>query len=110
MAKEIIILGASADSIMLNVNALFWFSITSGAQPQANGSAWGGASALENQAIQNGAVLEEQKTFSFPTGLVPTAIKAFLVQYWNNRNAELGGQGPALFGGVNFDSTAGWSV
>jgi hypothetical protein len=110
MAKQIIILGVSTDNIMLNVSCVFWFPITSGAKAQASGSAWAGATTGENTAIQNGSVQEEQNTFSFPVGLAVANIKAFLVQYWTNRNARVNGVGQGLFASVFDDSVTGWSA
>jgi hypothetical protein len=110
MAKQIIILGAAADNIMLNVSCAFWFPISSGAKAQISGSVWAGASGAENTAIQNGSVQEEQNTFSFPVGLAVANIKAFLLQYWTNRNARIAGVGQALYAGVYEDSVTSWSA
>jgi hypothetical protein len=110
MAKQIIILGAAAENIMLNVSCAFWFPITSGAKAQVSGSVWASASVAENTAIQNGSVQEEQATFSFPVGLATANIKAFLLQYWTNRNARINGVGQALYAGVFDDSVSSWSA
>jgi hypothetical protein len=110
MAKEIVILGSSQNSLYTTVNAVCWFAITSGAKTQTNGSAWGGASTAENTAIQAGTVLEEQNSFQFPTGLPTANMKAFLVQYWTNRNAQINGVGPGLYQNVFDDSITGWSA
>ena len=111
MAKKIVILGVGTqNNIFNNVDAVFWFPITSGAQTQANGSAWSGASAGENTAIQNGTVLEERTGFQFPVGVPSGTIEAILLQHWTNRNAQINGKGPALFGGTFNDSVSGWSA
>lgn len=110
MAKQIIVIGAKSDSKMLTVTAAFWFAVTTAKRPQANGSAWTGASAAENTAIQNGDVIEEVQAFPFPLGTLAASIKDFLQQYWTNRNGEIGGKGPAQFAGVFFDSATGWSA
>lgn len=110
MSKRIINLGASVSGTNLIVNAVFWYPITSGAKTQTNGSLWSGASAVENTAIQNGTVLEEQQNYSFPLGTSGPAIEAQLLQAWINRNAQINGQGPALFANVFNDSVTGWSA
>jgi hypothetical protein len=110
MAKQIIVLGASTDPILTSISCVFWYPITSGTKAQANGSLWANASAAENTAIQNGTVLEESRGFQFPSGLTAANIKAFLVQYWTNRNAQINGVGPGLFANVFDDSVTGWSA
>jgi hypothetical protein len=110
MAKQIIIIGAAADNIMLNVSCVFWFPVTSGVKTQSSGSVWTGASTAENTAIQNGSVQEEPTSFSFPVGLAAANVKAFLLQYWTNRNARIAGVGQALYSGVFDDSVSGWSA
>jgi hypothetical protein len=110
MAKQIIILGSVSDNIMLNASCLFWFPITSGAKAQSSGSVWSGASTAENTAIQNGSVQEEQGNFSFPVGLPVANIKAFLLQYWVNRNARINGVGQGLYANVYDDSITNWSA
>ena len=92
------------------MSCVFWYPISSGGLAQASGSAWSGASAGENTAIQNGSVLEEQQTFQFPVGTTPANIEAQLLQLWTNRNTQLGGKGPAQFAGVFNDSATGWSA
>jgi hypothetical protein len=110
MSKQIIIIGAASDNIMLSVSCVFWFPVASGAKAQTNGSVWTGASTAENTAIQNGSVQEEQTSFSFPVGLAVASVKAFLLQYWTNRNARIGGVGQALYANVFEDSVNGWSA
>jgi hypothetical protein len=110
MSKQIIILGVSTTPVINAVSAVFWYPITSGKQTVTGVSAWSGASAAENSAIQSGSVLEEQRNFDFPVGLPAATIKSFLLQYWTNRNTQLNGVGPALFSGVYDDSVTGWSA
>lgn len=110
MAKRIINLGAQVSGTNLIVTAVFWYQISSGAKAQVNGSLWSGASAPENTAIQNGAVFEEQQSFSFPLSTAGAAIEAQLLQTWVNRNAQINGQGPALYANVFNDSVTGWSA
>jgi hypothetical protein len=110
MAKQIIILGVSTDPVINNVSAVFWFPITSGKLITAGVSAWSGASAAENAAIQSGSVLEEQRNFQFPTGTPTATMKAFLQQYFTSRNTQISGVGPAQFNGVFDDSVTGWSA
>lgn len=110
MAKQIIVLGVSQNSLWTNVNAVLWYPITSGMKVTVSGSAWAGVSVPENTAIQNGTVLEEQSSFQFPTSLPVVNIKAFLVQYYANRLAQIGGVGPGLYQNVFDDSITGWSA
>lgn len=111
MAKEIISLGMQNDGLRMTVRVAFWFVITSGAQPNLNiSSAWSGASASDNTAIQAGTILEVVDSFSFPNGTPVANIKAYLQQEWSNRNAQIGGVGPNNTLGVFFDSVTGWSA
>jgi hypothetical protein len=110
MAKEIIVLGANVGNIFTAINCVFWYSITTGVATRANGSVWAGASTAENNAILAGTVLEETQTFQFPTNLATADTKAWLVQYWTNRNAQIGGIGPGLYANVYDDSVTGWSA
>lgn len=110
MAKQIIALQQSSNGTDVSYQVAFWFPITSGAQTQTAGSAWTGASAAENQAIQNGSVKEEIVGYTFPVGTPATAIKAILQQAWTERNAQINGVGPNQFYGVFFDSVTGWSA
>jgi hypothetical protein len=110
MAKQIISLGASANSLQVTYSVVFWFPITSGARPQQNGSLWSGASPAETTAIQNGTVLEVSASFGFPINTPIANIKAFLQQEWTNRNTQQAGVGPNSTFGVFFDSVNGWSA
>jgi hypothetical protein len=112
MAKQIIILGVNQSSLWTSVNALFWFPVTQSGTAKAvtAGSAWAGATAGENTAIQNGTVIEEQQSFQFPTGLATASMKDFLLNYWTRRNAQIAGVGPNLYNGVFDDSVTGWSA
>jgi len=108
MAARIIILGSSINSVFLTANCVFWYPITSGQKATTGVSAWPGASAAENAAIQNGSILEETITFPFPTGLPVPNLQAFLLQYWTNRNAQINGVGPGLYANAGYDSVSGW--
>jgi hypothetical protein len=110
MAKKIGIIGATQSSLWTSVSAVFWFPIASGIKTQTAGSAWAGASAAENTAIQNGTVLEEQQSFNFPSGLATASMKDYLDNYWTRRNAQIAGVGPGLYAGVFEDSITGWSA
>lgn len=109
MAKEIIVLGTSTDPVVMTVDCVFWYPITSG-QKATSGSVWSGASTAENTAIQGGSVLEEVRSFQFPVGFATANIKAYLVQYWVNRNTQINGVGPGLYQNVYDDSVTGWSA
>lgn len=110
MAKQIIILDSQLDPLMASLNCAFWFIISTGPKTQVNGSVWSGASATENNAIQQGVVIEEVRSFQFPNGLDATSIKNFLLRYWTLRNAQVSGLGPDVFLGVFEDSITGWSI
>jgi len=110
MAKQVIVLQRSTNGTQQTIQAAFWFAITSGAAPVTANSAWAGASAAENQAIQNGSVLEEVQALTVPIGLAAANIKATLQQAWTERNNQLAGIGPNVFSGVFFDSGTGWSA
>jgi len=110
MAKQIIVLGVSQSSTQFQVNALFWYPITSGIQTRTSGSQWSGASSAENLAIQNGTVLEEGQSFAFPVGTLTATIKDVLNKAWTQRNSALGGIGPNLYNGVFYDSATLWSA
>jgi hypothetical protein len=109
-AKQIVVLGQTQSATQITVNVVFWYPITAGALPRSAGSLWNGASAAENTAIQNGTVLEESQSFSFPVGTATTTIKDVLNKAWTQRNNALGGTGPNQFNGIFFDSIAGWSA
>jgi hypothetical protein len=108
-AKQIIVVQQSANGAQQCYTVANWYAITTGLQAQTKGSAWSGASAAENTAIQNGSVLEEVNTTCFPVGQDVGSIKLVLQKYWSVRNGEIGGIGPAQFQGVFFDSVSGWS-
>jgi len=111
MAKQAIVLGVNQSSLFTSVSAVFWFPVTQSGTAKAvsGGSAWSGATAGENTAIQNGTVIEEQQSFQFPTGLAAASIKDFLLTYWTRRNAQIGGVGPNLYNGVFVDAGV-WSA
>ena len=108
--KQIIVTSYSQSDTQFSIGCVFWYPITVGAKSQTAGSSWSGASAAENQAIQNGTVLEESASFSFPVGSAVTTIKDYLLNAWTQRNKALGGVGPAEYFGVYDDSVTGWSA
>jgi len=110
MAKQIIVLGVSTTPLLNNINCVFWYPITSSAKAVSGISTWPGASAAENAAIQNGSVLEETGSFQIPVGFGSVNTKAFLLQYWTNRNTQLNGVGPGFLANVFDDSITGWSA
>lgn len=108
---KVIVLGKSTSGSFDTFNLLFWFDITSGAKASVNGSAWPNATAGDNAAIQNGSVLEEPQSITFPAGLAalnPASVEAYIAQAWNNRNAELNGVGPAQFVNITESPTGAW--
>jgi hypothetical protein len=112
MSKQIIVMGVGiSNGLWVPSDCLFWFPITSGKQPQTAGSAWTGASAAENAAIQSGAVLEERTTIQLPYNNDATANETSLLQYWTNRNAQINGRGPAQAQGTYYDpASGGWTA
>jgi len=106
MANQIIILGSNINSVFTTVNMVFWYPITTGAAAISGISAWPKASTAENAAIQAGTILEEQQTFQFPTGFTTAQMEEYCLQYWTNRNAQLGGQGPGMFANTGYNGTA----
>lgn len=110
MAKELIVLTRNSNGTEETFSVAMWYSITSGALAVTANSAWSGASSAENSAIANGSVIEEVRSFTFPVGEPATAIKATLQQAWTERNAQLGGVGPAVYEGIFLDSATGWSA
>lgn len=110
MSKQIIVLGVTTTPVIQNVAAAFWFPITSGKLPVSGTSAWPGASAAENTAIQSGSVVEELTSFQFPVGFPTAEMKIFLQNYWTNRNTAINGVGPGLYNSVFWDSVSGWSA
>lgn len=110
MAKQIIALSKTTNGAQDTFMIAFWYAITSGAQTRTSGSQWSGASAAENTAIQNGTVMEEVTSFSFPVNAAAATIKDVLNKAWTTRNSEINGIGPNQFFGVFFDSSTGWSA
>ena len=106
MANQIIVLGSQNSGVMLNINLVFWYPITSGQKTVVGVSAWPNASVAENTAIQNGSILEEQQSFQFPIGLSAATIEAYLLQYWTNRNTQINGVGPGQFQNFGYNGTA----
>lgn len=114
--KRIIVLTKNGSESEVTYSVLFWFSITSGIRTQSAGSLWVpngssvGASAAENTAIQNGTVLEESQSFTFPVSTPVADIENVLLQAWTNRNTQINGVGPNQFYGAFNDSVTGWGT
>lgn len=110
MANQIIVTGSTNSGIMLSLNLVFWYPISTGAKATSGVSAWSGASTAENTAIQNGSILEETTTFQFPNGLSAASIEAFLLQYWTNRNNQINGVGPGQYASFGYNGTSWGTV
>lgn len=116
MAKQVIVLTKSSSESEVTYTCAMWYAITSGIRTQTAGSAWvpngssAGASAAENTAIQNGTVLEEVQTFTFPVSTPSADMEAYILQAWTNRNAQINGVGPNQYYGTFHDSTTGWGT
>ena len=106
MANQIIVLGSTVNSVMLTVNVVLWYPITSGQKATSGVSAWPNASTAENAAIQNGNIVEEVNAFQFPVGTSAAVIEAYLLQYWTNRNTQIGGIGPGLYQNFGYNGIA----
>lgn len=113
MAKQIIILGVSdSPDKYIEVRYVFWFSVATAAnrvlRPNVV-SAWAGASAVEVAQIQSGEIVERTGGHTFPQGTAAAAIKATLLQKWQNEQARF--LEPGQFSGVFFDPVSGgWSA
>jgi hypothetical protein len=108
MAKQVIVMGVGiSNGLWVSSDCLFWYPITSGKQPQTAGSAWTGASAAENAAIQSGSVLEERTSIAMPYNNDASSNESALVQYWTNRNAQIAGRGPTQAQGTYYDPAGG---
>jgi hypothetical protein len=112
-AKQIVILNTFGDGQTVSVTAAYWFPVP--AQYQAAQatictqcqSAWKGAAAGDNAALQNGTVVEFVYTLAFPQGTSTASMKAALLQKWNNVNTNI--VWPTQYYGVFLDSVSGWS-
>ena len=111
-AKQIIVLTEETNETEVSYGVLFWFPITLNPLARTAGSTWtasgssAGATAAENTAVQNGSILEEEHSYSFPVGTPVSAIQAILQAAWAKRNAQIAGQGANQYYGDYFDGTA----
>lgn len=111
---EVIALDESFSETSFTLRFAFWFPITKNPTPQPGsaGSVWtasgtsAGATVAQNTAIQNGTILEEVRTFTFPVGTPVAAIEAVVQQAWIERNAQINGQGANQFYGDYFNGAA----
>lgn len=114
MAKQIIVLDTNpADGGSISVRCAYWFPVTVGKEWPVPGavSAWASASAAENQSLQQGQVIEETRSYSFPSTTTVTTIKASLVNNYVSRAAYVAAQpSRGQFYGVFFDSSNTWSA
>jgi hypothetical protein len=115
MAKQAIILtvarGSGGD---VDVTWLFWLPVPAGQQiplTLTTVSAWTGATAVDNTAIQNGTVIEEVHEAQFPVSMTKAQIQAAIVAAYNTRTAQFAArQNPNQYFGIFFDSVTGWSA
>ena len=114
MAKQIIVLDSNpADGGAFTVRCAMWFPVAAGKEwpVSAAASAWSGVSLAENQAIQQGQVIEETRTYSFPSTTATAVIKTSLVNSYASRNTYLATQPfKGQYYGVFFDSSNTWSA
>ena len=114
MAKSIIVLDTNpTDGGSIFVRCAMWFPVAAGKDwplGSGSGSVWAGASAAEIQAIQVGQVIEEVKSYSFPSTTTVPNIKTALVNNYTSRNTYLATQ-PAKgqYYGVYFENSS-WSA
>lgn len=110
MSKRVIVLGTTFDPVVSTINAVFWYPIASTPVPTVGSSLWALASVAEVTALQAGTVIEEGRSFQYPTGLSSVSIEAFLLQYWTNRNTQIAGTGLGTLVNVFNDSITNWSA
>lgn len=114
MAKQIIVLDSNpSDGGAFSVRCAFWFPVTVGKEWPSPGavSAWSGVSSVEIQQIQQGQVIEETRSYSFPSTTATGAIKTALVQSYLSRAAYLATQPfKGQYYGVFYDSSNTWSA
>lgn len=108
MAKQIIIVTSQRQASNIAYTIAFWYPITQSLSPQSSGSQWSKASTQENSAIQNGSVLEEIESFTFPLNIQLGTIKDTLSSRWVLRNGQIAGVGPGQWLDINYDN--GWSA
>jgi hypothetical protein len=109
---EIIILqispGSTGDTVF---NYLYWIPIsTAAAIPTTSSSAWTGATVAENQAIQNGTILEENRIGTAFASMTLGQIETNLVNGWNTENTRISNlQNPMQYYGSIYDGTS-WTL
>lgn len=124
MAADIMILSITpAEAGFVNLNVLFWIVIANPYPVPGAQSAYPAVGTDPNTttvvaALQNGTLIEEQHSFSFPLNWITTqwaAIEALLVAYLVAKKAVRTGTlaalpDPGLKYKVFHDSGTGWSV
>lgn len=118
MPKQIIILETNpSDGGMVSVRCAFWFPVTAGQEVALSSfsSAWKatpnnpGPSATETTDLQDGRVVEEVRTFSFPRSFTATQIRGSLVAAYTDRLAyRVTLPDTGQFYGTSYDGTS-WS-
>lgn len=94
-------------------NFLMWADVPAARQSHyANASAvsaWSGAQAADNTALQNGSVVELKTSQRIPTGASLAAIQAFLAAKWTDYQAQINSYNPWQRYGTTWDGTT-WTM
>jgi hypothetical protein len=72
-------------------------------------SAWAGATAADNTALQNGSMTERLTSQRIPSGVGIAQIEAFLQSQWNAFQTSVANSNPWLHYGSTWDGTT-WSI
>lgn len=105
-AKRVIWLQTTTVSGGYQVSYLLWLTTT--APVAGKTSAWGAASAAENNALSAGALIEIPRTQFFPAGTSLVNAETFMASDWTaNQNALAASVQPGAFFGNFFDGF-GW--
>lgn len=92
---------------------VFWLAVPAARQTfYANPAATSvvkDATTAELQAIQNGAVIEEQYTDNYAAGTLIAAIQASLIAKYNARQTVINNTNPWQYYGSSWDGTS-WTV
>ena len=94
-------------------NVVFWADVPTARQPfYANSnakSAWAGATATDNQNLQNGSVSEFVLTHQMPAGTPLAQIETYLQGQWQNYQNNITNYNPWVHYGSMWDGTT-WTI
>jgi hypothetical protein len=96
-----------------DVTAALWADVPTARQPMyANAAAksvWSGATAADNTALQNGAVVESVVVQRVPPGSTVATVQAALQVAWQNYQTSITNSNPWNYYGSTWNGTA-WTV